>query len=82
MAKAWLKLEYHDFEINIQSNLSVAEESLVFSLLSVPSQRPGEISGGDPEGVVCQPQAGDSAGAGGEGHSSEKAGRNTYGAEK
>lgn len=54
----------------------------MFSLLSVPSQRPREVSGGDPEGVVCQPQAGDSAGAGGEGHSSEKAGRNTHRAEK
>ena len=47
--------------------LSVAEESLVLSRLSVPSQRPGEVSGGDPEGVICEPQAGDSARAGGEG---------------
>lgn len=54
----------------------------MFSRLSVPSQRPGEVSGGDPEGVVCQPQAGDSAGAGGEGHCSEKAGRNTHRTEK
>lgn len=54
----------------------------MLSLLSVPSQRPGEVSGGDPEGVVCQPQAGDGAGAGGEGHRSEKAGRDTHRTEK
>lgn len=54
----------------------------MFSLLFVSSQRSGEISGGDPEGIVCQPQAGDGAGAGGEGCSSKKAGRNTHRAEK
>lgn len=54
----------------------------MFSRLSVPSQRPGEVGGGDPEGVICQPQARDSAGAGGEGHCSEKAGRNSHRTEK
>lgn len=67
--------------ISQRNNLCMSRESEQI-LLFIPLQWLREISGRNPERVICQSQAVVSAGARGEDQCSEETGRNTYRAEE